>query len=120
DRIVFGPKAKMVFRKPTAKSESAVLNLSDRCRLPQDVSHVVLFKDTALLGPQASCHIRTREGQTRLVLFERAGYLYARQTGSGGRPVGPAEAVRLGDTHEYGDQRVTVKRYEVRDSGRLA
>ena len=120
DRIVFGPKAKMVFRKPTAKSESAVLNLSDRCRLPQDVSHVVLFKDTALLGPQASCHIRTREGQTRLVLFERAGYLYARQTGSGGRPIGPAEPVRLGATCEYGDQRVTVKRYEVRDSGRLA
>ena len=54
DRVVLGEKAKLVFHKPSVKSGTAVLKLSHRCRLAQDVSAVVLFHDTCLIGPQAS------------------------------------------------------------------
>jgi hypothetical protein len=114
DRIVLGGVAKMVFRKPSLKSDSAVLQLGDRCRLPQDVSFVVLFKGTCLLGPQSSCHIRTREGDSRLVLFDRAGELFVRRAGRDGLPTGPAEALPTGRTRDFGDIRLTLKTYEER------
>ena len=120
DRIVLGGNAKMVFHKPSAKSDTAVLKLSNHCRLPQDVSLVVLFKATCLLGPQSSCHVRTREGDTRLVLFDRFGELFIRRAGRDGRPTGPAEPLPEQETREFGDVRLTVKGYEVRDSGGLA
>ncbi|MBU0637445.1 MAG: hypothetical protein KKB50_01165 [Planctomycetes bacterium] len=120
DRITLAPKVKLVFQKPSGKSDSAVLKLSDRCRLPQDVSNVVLFVDTCLIGPQASCHVRTREGQSRLVLFDRDGELLARMANADGSGVGSAESVALGQTREYGDLRVTVKAYRVTDAGGLA
>ncbi len=119
DRIVLGSKARMVFHKPSAKSDTAVLKLSSGCRLPQDVSLVVLFKGTCLLGPQSSCHVRTREGDTRLVLFDRNGELFIRRAGRDGRPTGPAEALPAHETHEYGDVRLTVKEYEAEGSGGL-
>lgn len=112
DRIVLGGSAKMVFRKPSLKSDSAMLQLGDRCRMPQDVSFVVLFKGTCLLGPQASCHIRTREGDSRLVLFDRAGELFVRRAGRDGLPTGPAEALATGKTQDFGDIRLTLKVYE--------
>jgi hypothetical protein len=112
DRIVLGGNAKLVFRKPSVKSDSAVLLLGDRCRMAQDVSFVVLFKGTCLLGPQASCHIRTREGDTRLVLFDRAGEVFVRRAGRDGLPTGPADGLPLASTREFGDIRLTLKTYE--------
>ena len=120
DRIVMGAKAKMVFHKPSAKSDTAVLKLSSGSRLPQDVSLVVLFKGTCLFGPQSSCHVRTREGDTRLVLFDRAGELFVRRATRDGRPTGPAEGLPANETCDFGDVRLTVKEYEVDGSGGLA
>jgi len=120
DRIILGSKARMVFHKPSAKSDTAVLKLSSNSRLPQDVSLVVLFKGTCLLGPQASCHVQTREGDTRLVLFERGGELFVRRAARDGRPTGPAEALPAHETCEFGDVRLTVKEYEIDSSGGLA
>jgi hypothetical protein len=120
DRIVLGAKAKMVFHKPSAKSDTAVLKLSSGCRLPQDVSLVVLFKGTCLIGPQSSCHVRTREGDTRLVLFDRAGELFVRRAARDGRPTGPAEALPACETCDFGDVRMTVKQYDVDVLGGLA
>jgi tetratricopeptide (TPR) repeat protein len=120
DRIVLGSTAKMAFHKPSAKSGTAVLKLSNRCRLAQDVSLVVLFKGTCLIGPQSSCHVRTREGDTRLVLFDRAGELFIRRAGRDGRPTGPADALPPRETCEFGDLRLTVKEYGTDGSGGLA
>lgn len=120
DRIVMGAKAKMVFHKPSAKSDTAVLKLASGCRLPQDVSLVVLFKGTCLFGPQSSCHVRTREGDARLVLFERAGELFIRRAARDGRPTGPAAGLPANETCDFGDVRLTVKQYEVEGSGGLA
>jgi pSer/pThr/pTyr-binding forkhead associated (FHA) protein len=120
DGIVLGETGRLVFRKPSAKSETAVLVLSSRNRLPLDVSHVVLMSDTCLLGPQQSCHITTREGDARLVLFDRGGELYVRRTGRDGRPTGPAIALPANETSDIVDQRLTVKKYEPRGAGRIA
>jgi tetratricopeptide (TPR) repeat protein len=113
DRIVLGSRAKMVFHKPSAKSATAVLKLSSHSRLPQDVSLVVMFKDTCLLGPQSTCHVQTHEGDARLVLFDRHGELFVRRAARDGRPTGPAEALPAHETCEFGDVRVTVKEYVV-------
>ena len=103
---------RIVFAKPSAKSPSAVLRLSHRCRLAGDVSDVVLFRETCIVGPAASCHLRTHEGEVQLVLFERGGGLYVRQTAGNGWLNAPARAVAVGETLEFGEVRVTVRPYE--------
>ncbi|MFH1748393.1 MAG: FHA domain-containing protein [Planctomycetota bacterium] len=111
DRVVLGPKAKFVFRKPSVRSTSAVLELSHRCRLAQDVSSVVLFRETCLIGPQPSCHLRTKEGESQVVVFDRDGQLYGRTaTGAGGQ-LGDPKPLTPDQTLDFGDQRVTVKIY---------
>lgn len=120
DRVVLGSQAKFVFRQPSAKSASAVLDLSHRCRLAQDVSNIVLFRETCLIGPQPSCHLRTKEGESQVVLFDRAGQLYGRAATGGGGQLGDARPLPLGETLDFSDQRVTVKAYEEHDSGRRA
>ena len=119
-RIVLGDRAKFVFRKPSARSDTAVLRTSHRCRLPQDVSDVVLFRDTCLIGPQSSCHVRMREGDTQVVLFDRGGRLYGRSAASGGGRLGDAKPLRLGETIDFGEVRVTLKVYELPHSSGLA
>ena len=117
ERIVLGSKAKMTFSKPSSKSESAVLRLSHRCRLPQDVSEVILFSQTCLIGPDARCHVRMREGDTQVVLFERGGALHARQSSGKGWEDAPARMVTAGKPMEFGDLRLTIKPYEVDSRG---
>lgn len=114
DRIVLGGSAKMIFERPSAKSDTAVLRLSDRSRAPQDVSTVVLFRGEMLIGPEPSSHIRTREGQSRVVLFERDAGLWARL--GAGRAGGEATPVTLRETRDFGDVRLTVKSYEARET----
>ncbi len=111
DRIVLGTSVKMVFSKPSAKSESAVLRLGQRCRLAQDVSDVVLFRDTCLVGPSPSCHLRMHEGHGQAVLFESGGELHARQTAGNDWQMAAPRAVLTGEALELGDVRVTVKPY---------
>jgi tetratricopeptide (TPR) repeat protein len=114
DRIVLGGAAKMTFHKPSAKSESAVLRLSHRCRLAQDVSDVVLFRDTCLVGAGETCHVRTRDDNGQVVLFGRGGGLFARPMDKGlGGPTRRAQAVAAGGTLEFDGLRVTVKPYTI-------
>jgi hypothetical protein len=114
DRITLGIQAKMVFSKPSGKSDSAVLRLSHRCRLPQDVSSVVLFRDTCLVGPAGSAHLPTQEPDGQVVLFERGGVLHARQTAGSGWMSNPPQVVRAGQTLEFGGLRLTAKPYELK------
>ncbi|MGE0481146.1 MAG: hypothetical protein AB7Q17_11805 [Phycisphaerae bacterium] len=111
DRVMLGERARFTFLLPSHKSASAVLKLADRCRLPQDVSQVVLFRDTCMLGPHAQCHVPVREADSRVVLFERDGRLFARRTAADGRPADAPEPVAFDQTMQVGDLRLTVKRY---------
>jgi len=114
DRVVLGDRAKFVFCQPSRRSASAVLRLSHRCRLEQDVSEVILFHETCLLGSQAACHLRVAEADCQVVLFEQAGRLYGRQATAGGGKLGDAKPLVPGQTLEFGSVRLTVKPYEVR------
>lgn len=116
DRLVLGHGAKLTFHQPSARSASAVLRLSHRCRLAQDVSNIVLFRDTCLIGAGASCHVPTRDDDGQVVLFERAGTLCARQTGGSGHLAAPVQPVGAGQTLEFGGLRVTVKPYGAADA----
>lgn len=109
DRIVLGVRTRLVFQKPSVKSTSALLRLADRCRLAEDVSVVLLFQDTCIIGPQPTCHVQTREGDNRVVLFERGGRLFARRTAADGRALENAVPVPAGRMVAIGDQRITVK-----------
>jgi hypothetical protein len=111
DRITLGAACRLQFRQPSTRSASAVLALSHRCRLPQDVSAVILFRETCLIGPQASCHVRTGEGRTQVVLFERGGGLYGREAAAAGGKLGDPKPLALGRPAEFGELRVTVKEY---------
>lgn len=109
DRIMLGARTRLVFQKPSVKSASALLRLADRCRLAEDVSVVLLFKDTCIIGPQPTCHVQTREGDNRVVLFERGGRLFARRTAADGRALENALPVPAGRMVPVGDQRITIK-----------
>jgi len=112
DVIALG-RVRLTFHKPSSRSQTAVLQLPHRCRLAEDVGSVVLFCDTCLVGPALTCHIRTRENEGQVVLFERSGVLYVRQM-----PEGPklgasprAEPIVAGCTMELAGLRFTVKPY---------
>lgn len=112
DRVVLGGSARFTFHKPSERSASAVLRMSHRCRLPQDVSDVVLFRDTCLIGATDVCHVKAQEAANQVVLFERGGGLYARQVPVGRRGVlGEAHAVQVGSSQMLGEVTVTVKEY---------
>ncbi len=112
DRITLGPRVALVFSRPSAKSESAVLRLSHRCRLPQDVGEVILFRRTCLIGRGSGCHLPRREGDEQVVLFERGGALHVRQTAGSRWESAAAQPVVAGRVLEFGDLRVTVKPYD--------
>ena len=116
DRISLGDSTKLTFHKPSNKSDTAVLRLSHRCRLLQDVSSVVLFRDTCLVGAGGMSHVRTQDDLGQVVLFERHGGLCARQTGGSGHLAAPVQPVVSGQTLEFGDLRMTIKPYA--ESGR--
>lgn len=111
DRVVLGTQGRFTFHKPSTKSSSATLRLAERCRLAQDVSQIVLFADTCMVGPQPSCHVQTRDNQTRLVLFERGGRLFARRVDTDGRHLDTADPIAMGRAQLVGDQRLTVTAY---------
>lgn len=114
DRLHLGSDVKLVFRRPSDRSETAVLMLGSAIRLPQDVSGVVLLADTCLIGPSQSNHICAREGDSRLVIFDRGGVLVARRG-----PEGPAEPLAVGQTRDFGDLRVTLKEYDPAGGARV-
>lgn len=121
DRVQLAINVKFTFEKPSLKSDTAVLRLSDRCRLPQDVSHVVLLSGVCTIGPQPSAHIRAREGETPLVLFEREGRLHARSNvAEGAGQAARGVPLRPGEPREFGDVRITVKPYDPASSARRA
>jgi hypothetical protein len=101
DRIVLGKKAKFTFRLPSRKSPSAVLELSDTTKMPNDVRRVVLFHQHATVGNGPNAHILCRHAGTPLVVFERSGQLWIRRQ-SDGHVDTEAKSLRLGEPVEIG------------------
>jgi hypothetical protein len=112
DRIVLGKKAKFTFRLPSRKSPSAVLELSDTTKMPNDVRRVVLFDQHATIGNGPNAHIMCRHAGMPLVLFERGGQLWIRQQGDGHVDT-EAKSLRLGEPVEIGGVSLVVEPWKV-------
>lgn len=121
DRVQLGDHTKFTFRQPSARSGSAVLQMHHRSRLPHDVSAVVLFAEAAIIGPGPSCHIRTRDSDDQVVVFEAGGGMNVRRiTGKERGNIGESRALEMGQTMEVGDVRITSREYDPTASGGLA
>ena len=115
DRVVMARRAKFTFRVPNRKSPSAKMDISDSTKMPNDVRRVVLFKDTAMIGRGANCHINCHTTQRDLVLFERGGRMWVRPQGRGAGA--EAKPVELGQTVEMEGASFVVQPWAVRTPG---
>lgn len=116
DRIVLGRKAKMTFRLPTRKSPTAVLDLSDTTKMPNDVRRVILFHQHAMVGAGPNAHIRCRHAGTPVVLFERGGALWMRRKNDGHVDTEPVR-LTLGEPIEIAGISLVLEPWRVRTPG---
>lgn len=116
DRIVLGRKAKFTFRLPSRKSPTAVLDLSDTTKMPNDVRRIVLFHQHAMIGSGSNAHIRCHHAGTPLVLFERHGSLWMRQRNDGHVDTEPVELI-LGEPVELAGVSLVLGPWEMRSPG---
>jgi hypothetical protein len=95
DRIGLGTRCRITFRRPSAASASAVLDLSGT-RLPQgDVRHIILMDREMIIGPGASAHVRADDLENPVVLQRREGRLICKINGDSNELV-PGAHVKLG------------------------
>lgn len=101
DRVVLGRKAKFTFRLPSRRSATAVLELSDTTKMPNDVRRVILFDRAAMIGMGPTAHIPCRHAGGPLVLFERNGSFWVRRQDDGHVDTA-AKELSIGETVEVG------------------
>jgi len=95
DRIGLGPRCRITFRRPSAASASAVLDLSGT-RLPQgDVRHVILMDREVIVGPGGNAHVRADDLESPAVLQRQQGRLVCKINGSSNELI-PGNHVKLG------------------------
>jgi len=116
DRILLGRKAKFTFRLPSRKSPTAVLDLSDTTKMPNDVRRVVLFHQHATVGAGPNAHIRCQHAGTPLVLFERNGALWMRRKNDGHVDTEPVQ-LPLGEPIEIAGVSLVIEPWQLRTPG---
>ncbi len=116
DRVVMGRKAKFTFRTPSRRSASAVLDLSDTTKMPNDVRRVVLFDKLAILSSSPSAHIRCRHAGIPLILFERGGDIWIRAKNDGHVDT-QAKRLPLGESIEIAGVSLVLSPWTVRLPG---
>lgn len=113
DRIVLGRKAKFTFRLPSRRSTSAVLELSDSTRMPQDVRRIVLFDRHVTIGQSHNGHVYCRHASPPLILFEREGAMWLRPKNDG-HVHGAAVKLELGVPTELCGVSLSLERWQLR------
>lgn len=116
DRVVLGRKAKLTFRVPSRRSATAVLDLSDTTKMPNDVRRVILFDRHATLGRGPKAHVYCRHAGCPLIIFERNGSLWVRPQ-SDGRVDTSAQELRLGEPIEMAGASFVLERWQMRTPG---
>jgi hypothetical protein len=79
DKIQLGPRCRLTFRRPSAASGTAMLDLSGT-RLPRDVRQIVLLDREIVIGPGAATHVRCDDLAAPAVLQSAGGRLLLRAT----------------------------------------
>ena len=116
DRVVLGRKAKFTFRLPSRKSSTAVLDLSDTTKAPNDVRRVVLFNHHATVGNSPNAHVFCRHAGPTLVLFERSGSLWIRAK-SDGHVDTEAQPLVIGEPVEIGGISLVLEPWKLTTPG---
>lgn len=113
DRVVLGRKAKFTFRLPSRRSATAVLELSDTTKMPNDVRRIIMFDRAAIIGFGPTAHIPCRHAGGPIVLFERNGSLWARRQDDGHVDIS-AKELQLGQTVEVGGVSMVLRPWAVK------
>jgi hypothetical protein len=116
DRVVLGKKAKFTFRLPSRRSTTAVLDLSDTTKMPNDVRRVVLLDHHATIGSGSKAHITCRHLGPTLVLFERDGGLWIRAK-SDGHVDTEAKPLNLGESIEIAGVSMVLQPWQAKAPG---
>jgi len=116
DRIVLGKKAKFTFRLPSRRSTTAMLDLSDTTKMPNDVRRVVLLDHHATIGSGSKAHITCRHAGPTLVLFERDGGLWVRAK-SDGHVDTEAKPLQVGESVEIAGLTMVLERWRMGTPG---
>ncbi len=115
-RVVLARRAKFTFRLPSRQSSSAVLEMSESTRLPNDVRRVVLFKRMAMMGFDRTAHISCGAADRGLLLFERAARLWVRPLAHGGVDT-EARPVTIGQPVEMCGVSFVIEPWQVKSPG---
>ena len=113
DRVHLGRKAKFTFRLPSRTSSTAVLDLSDTTKMPNDVRRVILLHQHATIGQGPHAHIRCVHAGSPLVLFERNGTLWLRARNNGHVDT-EAVQLRLGEAVEVHGISLALEPWRIR------
>jgi len=116
DRVVLGKKAKFTFRLPSRKSSTAVLELSDTTKAPNDVRRVVLLNQHAIVSNSPTAHVFCRHAGCSLVLFDRSGSLWVRAK-SDGHVDTEAKLLLLGEPVEIGGASLVLAPWKLSAAG---
>lgn len=119
DRIVLDRKAKLTFQRPSRRSASSVLDLSDSTKAPSDIRRVVLFHQTVMMGRGPRNHLVCSTADDSLVMFERSGGLWIKSAGadSGGAQATP---IMLGQPMQFCGAGFVVRAFSGDDPAKTA
>ena len=105
DKLALSPRCRMVFRRPSAASATAVLDLAG-ARLPRaDVRRIVLMDRELILGPGPNTHVRCDQLDRTVALVQRDGRLMCQVRGPmsvDGREMAGMAEIQAGNRVEVG------------------
>ncbi len=78
DKIAIGPRAQIVFRRPSAASGTAILDLTTARLSRGDIRQVILLDREILIGPGSTAHVRCDALLQTGVLQQNGGKLFLR------------------------------------------
>ena len=78
DKIALGPRCRLSFRRPSAASGTAILDLTGARLARGDVRQVILLDREILIGPGAGAHIRCDALAQAAILQRNSGKLFLR------------------------------------------
>ena len=98
DKIAIGPRSRIIFRKPSQASATAVLDLGDARPAAASLRNVVLMDREIVIGPGSADHIRALDLREPAILLRRGSGLAVRAGGQAIEVI-PNTPIDIGNLH---------------------